>query len=279
MVLNNLATQLQTLQVELTATKQELAETKTRLAAAEVARPEPAQPHPPPLVPLSEADDIEAYLSTFERTATRNLWQRTEWASIITPYLKGIAQKAYHDLPIDEAVQYDLLKAEILSHYGVTSDQQASEWRHWRYDPDLPARAQGFKFWGKMGCWLRPDINQGRQIVEQVACEGFINAMPDFLAQQVRRHPFQDIKSLLDVLQHQLVVNRVGGPERSARGVRQGCVAVPEPHRRTQETPAKPREKLPTLPRCFKCGEVGHTLPACPQNVKMMDCSCIRGKR
>uniref|UniRef100_A0A8C4S663 SCAN box domain-containing protein n=1 Tax=Erpetoichthys calabaricus TaxID=27687 RepID=A0A8C4S663_ERPCA len=168
---------------------------------------------------------------------------------------------------------YDLLKAEILSHYGVTLDQQASEWRHWRYDPDRPGQAQGIEFWIKMGRWLRPDINQGWQIVEQVACEGFINAMPDYLAQQVRRHPFNDMKSLLDVLERQLAVNRVGGPERTARGSRQGRVATPEPFRRTSEASGKPKERTPVLPHCFKCGEVGQTLPTCLQNVELMDCT------
>uniref|UniRef100_A0A8C4RYV7 SCAN box domain-containing protein n=1 Tax=Erpetoichthys calabaricus TaxID=27687 RepID=A0A8C4RYV7_ERPCA len=113
-------------------------------------------------------------------------------------------------------------RAEILSRYGITSDQQASEWRQWRYDPDCPSRAQGFEFWSKMGRWLRPDINQGRHIVEQVACEGFINGMPEYLAQQVRRHPFTDMKSLLDVLERQLAVNQGGAAERSVRGTRQG---------------------------------------------------------
>ncbi|XP_039632302.1 uncharacterized protein LOC120543332 [Polypterus senegalus] len=64
-------------------------------------------------------DDIESYLGIFERTATWNQWQQTEWASILAPYLKGPAQRAYYDLPKEEAANYDLLKVEILGRYDI----------------------------------------------------------------------------------------------------------------------------------------------------------------
>ncbi|KAG2463035.1 NFKB2 factor, partial [Polypterus senegalus] len=127
-VLQGMSAQIQSLQREQAATKRELEETKSRLATAETVRPDPPRPAPPPLVPLSEADDIESYLGIFERTATRNQWQRSEWPSILAPYLKGTAQRAYYDLPEEEAVNYDLLKPEILARYSITPGQQASEW-------------------------------------------------------------------------------------------------------------------------------------------------------
>uniref|UniRef100_A0A8C4SPZ7 Uncharacterized protein n=1 Tax=Erpetoichthys calabaricus TaxID=27687 RepID=A0A8C4SPZ7_ERPCA len=126
------------------------------MAAAEVVRPEPVRPPPPPMLGLTEDDNIESYLSIFERTATRNQWPRAEWASILAPYLKRPAP----------------------------------------------------------------------QVVEQVACEGLIYAMPDYLAQQVRRHPFKDMNSLLEVLERQLAVTQVGGCDGSSRGSRQGRAAV-----------------------------------------------------
>ncbi|XP_028664099.1 tigger transposable element-derived protein 1-like [Erpetoichthys calabaricus] len=91
-VLNTLVAELQAVKIEQATTKTELVETRRRLAAAEAVRPEPTRPPPPPMLALTEDDDIESYLSIFERTATRNQWPRTEWASILAPYLKGSAQ-------------------------------------------------------------------------------------------------------------------------------------------------------------------------------------------
>uniref|UniRef100_A0A8C4X456 C2H2-type domain-containing protein n=1 Tax=Erpetoichthys calabaricus TaxID=27687 RepID=A0A8C4X456_ERPCA len=207
-VLNTLATELQAVKMEQASTKVELTETKRQLA---VVRPEPARPPPPPIIPLTEADDIESYLSIFERTATQDQWPRAEWASILAPYLKGPAQRAYHDLPKEVATQYDLLSPEIYQRYGVTTGQQARVWRHWRFDPELPARDQAFEYWGKLGCWLWTDKNQARQMVEQVA------SGPE----------------------RQLVVTHFGGSEKPARGTWQGHVATPEPTRCVAETPAR----------------------------------------
>ncbi|XP_051785289.1 uncharacterized protein LOC127528454 [Erpetoichthys calabaricus] len=278
-VLNTLVAELQAVKLDTAATKAELSDTRRRLAAAEAVRPEPARPPLPSMVALTADDDIESYLSVFERTASRNQWPRAEWASLLAPYLKGPAQRAYHDLPEEEAAQYDLLKAEIYLRYGVTSGQQARAWRHWRFDPALPARAQAFEYWGKLGRWLRPDRNQARQVVEQVACEGLIHAMPDYLAQQVRRHPFKDMNGLLEVLERQLAVTQLRGSDGSSRGSRQGRPVASEPYRRPAEAPVRPKERKLVLPRCFKCGEPGHLLPACPLNQEPMDCTWTREER
>ncbi|KAG2458862.1 BGAL galactosidase, partial [Polypterus senegalus] len=140
--------QLQALQQAQAATTRELEATKARLVEAQRARPDPTKLTPPPLVPLT---DVEAYLGVFERTATRNEWQRSEWASILAPFLKGPAQRAYYDLPEEEAASYDLLKSEILARYGITPAQQASEWRNWAFDPEKPARAQALEVLGQNG--------------------------------------------------------------------------------------------------------------------------------
>ncbi|KAG2455254.1 ISK1 inhibitor, partial [Polypterus senegalus] len=111
-----------------------------------------------------------------------------------------------------------------------------------------------------MGRWLRPKGPQARKVVEQVACEGLVNALPSSLAQQVRRHPYKDMPGLLEVLEHQLVVYQAGGSERHARGNRQGRAATPEPSRRAADAPQRPKERLASQ-LCYKCSETGHLLP------------------
>ena len=62
------------------------------------------------LIKLTEDDDIETYLCTFERTALWEGWPRQKWASLQAPFLSGNAQKAYWDLNDEQAANYDGLK-------------------------------------------------------------------------------------------------------------------------------------------------------------------------
>ncbi len=50
------------------------------------------------LVRLTEHDDIETYLHTFEVIAAREEWVKEEWARITAPFLTGEAQRAYYSL-------------------------------------------------------------------------------------------------------------------------------------------------------------------------------------
>ncbi|KAG7511502.1 hypothetical protein JOB18_002175 [Solea senegalensis] len=52
---------------------------------------------------LEEGDDIEQYLTTFERLAVAYPWPRAEWAVYLVPYLTGRACSAYVAMDIQEA--------------------------------------------------------------------------------------------------------------------------------------------------------------------------------
>ena len=65
---------------------------------------------------LSDKDDIEAYLATFERTMAAYEVSKLRW---VYKQLSGKAQQAYAALPSDEAKEYDQLKDTILRRYDI----------------------------------------------------------------------------------------------------------------------------------------------------------------
>ena len=65
---------------------------------------------------LSDKDDIEAYLATFERTMVAYEVSKLRW---VYKQLSGKAQQAYAALPSDEAKEYDQLKDAILRRYDI----------------------------------------------------------------------------------------------------------------------------------------------------------------
>ena len=70
---------------------------------------------------LTEKDDIEAYLKTFERLMIAYEVRKERWSFKLAPQLIGKAQQAYSAMGADEAADYDQLKAAILRRYGRTT--------------------------------------------------------------------------------------------------------------------------------------------------------------
>ena len=81
------------------------------------------------LVRLVESDDIETYLTTFERTMGAYEVDKARWAFKLAPYLSGRAQQAYASLTAEEAAEYETLKATILRRYDITEETYRQKFR------------------------------------------------------------------------------------------------------------------------------------------------------
>lgn len=71
---------------------------------------------------LTEGDDIEAYLTTFERVMHGYGVGKNRWSYRLAPNLTGKAQQAFAALPEASAGDYDQLKAAILKRYDVNQE-------------------------------------------------------------------------------------------------------------------------------------------------------------
>lgn len=84
---------------------------QSRAAAPPTPREGSSQPNPSRFIPkMTESDDIEAYLTAFERTAKREDWPNETWSDLVGPFLLGPAQQAFLDFPVDQAKEYAALK-------------------------------------------------------------------------------------------------------------------------------------------------------------------------
>ncbi|XP_073488873.1 uncharacterized protein [Aquarana catesbeiana] len=52
---------------------------------------------------MTPADDVEAYLTTFERVTVWEGWQKEQWTGLLAPFVTGELQNAYFDLEPDAA--------------------------------------------------------------------------------------------------------------------------------------------------------------------------------
>ena len=66
---------------------------------------------------LSVSDDIENYLTTYERIATAFKWPTEIWRLKFAPYLTGKAQAAFTTMDKDQNHLYESMKIAILKRY------------------------------------------------------------------------------------------------------------------------------------------------------------------
>ena len=81
------------------------------------------------LTRLAEGDDIESYLTTFERIMAANEVRRERWSYQLAPYLTGRAQQAYAALPPEDAKEYDTVKEAILRRYDINDETYRQRFR------------------------------------------------------------------------------------------------------------------------------------------------------
>ena len=76
------------------------------------------------LTKLTESEDIEAYLTTFERMMQVYEVDESRWAYKLAPQLTGKSQQAYTALKAEEATRYKEVKVGILQWYDFTYRQR-----------------------------------------------------------------------------------------------------------------------------------------------------------
>ncbi|KAM9311872.1 SCAN domain-containing protein 3-like [Gastrophryne carolinensis] len=150
---------------------------------------------------MTPADDVEAFLATFERTATREAWPRQSWAGLVAPFLIGEAQKAYYDLEPAAAQDFNKLKAEILARLGVTIAVRAQRVHQWTYNVGKPPRSQMFDLAHLTRKWLQPEVLSAPDVVQRVVMDRYLRALPPALRKWVSHGDPKSADQLVDLVE------------------------------------------------------------------------------
>ena len=81
------------------------------------------------LTKLTDGDDIEAFLKTFERLMEVYDVPKERWAYRLAPQLTGKAQQAYTAVSSDSAKKYEDVKTAILRGYNINEETYRTQFK------------------------------------------------------------------------------------------------------------------------------------------------------
>ncbi|GFR87731.1 zinc finger protein [Elysia marginata] len=67
-------------------------------------------------------DDLDIWLTRFERFAESNSWSRDKWSSSLCALLTGRALGCFWRLSSEQAQDYDKVKLALMNRYDLTED-------------------------------------------------------------------------------------------------------------------------------------------------------------
>ncbi|XP_068073009.1 uncharacterized protein [Danio rerio] len=231
----------------------------------------------PKLEKLSDGDDVEHFLITFERMAAVCRWPKEEWVFHLIPLLTGKARAAYVHMDVDESLNYDELKSAVLRKYDISRETYRQRFRsleveHLESPKELYVRLK--ELYGK---WMQPKSKSIEEIGEVIILEQYLRMLSPELQVWVREHDPQSASqaaTLADVF----VAARQRNQSwwwKSSRDDRRAN--PPQPSMRNFPGAGKPPGGGPAfvnapknyrkMPICYLCNQEGHTKPMCPRNV------------
>ncbi|KAJ8246605.1 hypothetical protein GJAV_G00253360, partial [Gymnothorax javanicus] len=242
----------------------------------------------PKLEKLNDNDDIEHFLITFERIAVACQWQKSDWVFHLIPLLTGKARSAYVHMDTDDSLDYDQVKAAILSKYDINTETYRQRFRSLEVNPDESPKELYARLKELYGKWIQPKGKTTHEIGEMIILEQYLRMLSLELQVWIREHDpgsAMEAAKLADVF---VAARKRGQPwsYNSWKTTKDSRKPAQQPHQRPAagggkppmwesqpaSMPSKPSGKKPI---CYLCGVEGHTKPMCPKNSAKITQMCF----
>ncbi|XP_057693505.1 uncharacterized protein LOC130916648 [Corythoichthys intestinalis] len=207
-------------------------------------------PQLPKLQKLSEEDDIEHFLITFERIAAACRWPKVDWAFHLIPLLTGKARSAFVHMDVDVSMNYDQVKSAILQKYEINSETYRQRFRSLQVDPEETPKELYIRLKELYGKWVQPrELQVWIKEHDPESADEAATLANVFVAARGKHQPW---------------AHKSGS--KGDFGQPPPAPSVGKPFERGNFTSAPSSNFHGKKPICYLCGQEGHTKPRCPQN-------------
>ena len=124
-----------------------------------------------------EGDDIEVFLTIFERMMMVYSVDETRWAAKLAPQLSGRAQQAYVAMSSDDAMVYTKVKKAILGRYDISPETYRQRFRAARKNDSEPYVELATRITDLFRKWTA-ECDTVEAITEKLLVEQLLSTMP-----------------------------------------------------------------------------------------------------
>ncbi|XP_051529229.1 uncharacterized protein LOC127426442 [Myxocyprinus asiaticus] len=168
---------------------------------------------PPALQKMGAADDPEAFLDLFERTAEIWGWPLGQWAARLIPLLSGEAQLVTQQLPASSLLAYGDLKRAILQQVGRTPEESRQLFRSLKLESSDRPFAFAQRLHDTCRSWLLAGDRDVQGIIDQVILEQFTDRLPKGTAECVQCHRPASLEEAIRLAEdHMVAIPRAEEP-------------------------------------------------------------------
>ena len=197
-------------------------------------------PKDPKLTKFSEStDDIEAYLTTFERLMTAHNVDTARWAYMLAPQLTGKAQQAFAAMPSTSSGSYDQVKTAILRRYDISEETYRQRFRGASCKEGESYRELAVRLSDLLDKWMKEYKADPQQVLEQIATEQLLSKLPRSVQIYVRERKPKSVSEAGEMADDYVRARRPITDEK------------------------KPQPKLEEPIRCQYCDKKGHSAKEC----------------